>query len=86
MGRSIGTDDESMWKIPTMARQEGESQQLESFRSTISNKENKHKLELEFMANCGIRQLGPPRIGCFADRISPEPLHLELTVGNIFWM
>ena len=28
------------------------------------------------MAENGIRQLGPPRIGEFSDRITPEPLHL----------
>ena len=30
------------------------------------------------MAEKGIRQLGPPRIGNFADRIMPKPLHLEV--------
>lgn len=30
------------------------------------------------MAKNGLRQLGPPRIGVFAERIRPEPLHLEI--------
>ena len=30
------------------------------------------------MAENGIRQLGPPRIGQFADRQRPEPLHREI--------
>ena len=31
------------------------------------------------MAKNGLRQLGPPRIGVFADRIRPEPFHLEIS-------
>lgn len=30
------------------------------------------------MAENGIRQLGEPRIGIFADRMKPDPLHLEI--------
>ena len=30
------------------------------------------------MAETGIRQLGEPRIGIFADRQKPDPLHLEI--------
>ena len=30
------------------------------------------------MAEHGLRQLGEPRIGMFADRQRPEPLHLEI--------
>ena len=31
------------------------------------------------MAENGIRQLGPPRIGQFADKQRPEPLHCEIS-------
>lgn len=30
------------------------------------------------MAENGIRELGPPRIGQFSDRQRPEPLHCEI--------
>ena len=56
-----------------------ELMKLKTFResSDMSDK-SYHKNELNFMAENGIRQLGPPRIGDFADRIMPEPLHLEV--------
>ena len=37
-----------------------------------------HQNELAFMAEKGIRQLGEPRIGIFANRQRPEPFHLEV--------
>lgn len=37
-----------------------------------------HSKKLEFMADNGIRQLGKPRIGIFADRVKPDPLHCEI--------
>ena len=37
-----------------------------------------HSKKLAFMAEHGIRQLGSPRIGLFADRVKPDPLHCEI--------
>ena len=56
-------------------------QKLDVYRRQLSKDltpEAKHEKELEFMAENGLRQLGPPRIGIFAERIRPEPLHLEI--------
>ena len=33
---------------------------------------------LQVMAGNGIQQLGPPRIGQFANRLRPEPMHCEI--------
>ena len=54
---------------------------LEAFQKSIDEKksqETKHKLELEFMAQDGLRQTGLPRIGKFCDQIMSEHLHLEI--------
>ncbi len=40
--------------------------------------QSKHDKILAHLAENGLRQLGPPRIGVFAERIRPEPLHLEI--------
>jgi hypothetical protein len=37
-----------------------------------------HAKKLSFMADNGICQLGKPRIGIFADRVKPDPLHCEI--------
>ena len=37
-----------------------------------------HWRELDFMASNGLRQMGPPRIGIYADRQGPEPVHNEI--------
>ncbi len=37
-----------------------------------------HSRKLAFMAENGIPQLGKPRIGVFADRVKPDPLHCEI--------
>ena len=80
MGSSIGSDNSTMWKVPTKESREEELKKLQDFHDSNceQNEEHKHKLELEFIAEYGLRQLGPPRIGDFADRISPELLHLEV--------
>lgn len=54
---------------------------LNDFRAALPkdiDPNTKHNKELAYMAENGLRQLGPPRIGVFADRIRPEPLHLEI--------
>ena len=44
----------------------------------------KHERKLQYMADKGMRQLGPPRIGVFADRQRPEPLHCEINAWQQF--
>lgn len=71
----------SRWKIPTAESRKEDLERLNAFRATLSlntTDEKKHSAELEFMAENGLRQLGEPRIGLFANRQRPEPLHLEI--------
>ena len=83
---SRNREDDCKWKVPTSLVIQSESRnndsvQLDIKRDEMKKKElseaNFHRKELEFMADNGLRQLGPPRIGIFADRQRPEPLQLE---------
>ena len=83
IGGSVGnTEDDCKWKVPTSESRNNHLVQLDIKRDEMKKKElseaNFHRKELEFMADNGLRQLGPPRIGIFADRQRPEPLHLEV--------
>ena len=50
---------------------------IASLPPNLSEK-NKNSRKLQFMAENGIRQLGLPRIGHFADKLRPEPMHCEI--------
>ena len=50
---------------------------MNSLPSNMSEK-NRHAGKLQFMVENGIQQFGPPRIGNFADRQRPEPVHCEI--------
>lgn len=53
------------------------------FMSTLHSslpEKTKHERKRAYMAENGIRQLGSLRIGQFADRQRPEPLHCEINV------
>lgn len=50
---------------------------LSSLTSSISSS-TRHEKMLGFMAENGMRQLATPRIGIFAERIRPHPLHCEI--------
>ena len=81
VGGSIGDDGTSKWQTPTMTTRNIELQQLNNFKKTLKetlSDKTKHVKLLEFMASNGIRQLGEPIIGMFADRQRPDPLHLEI--------
>ena len=79
-GATTGHTPSDTWKPPTMEQREEDLRKLDEFRSslcsTLSEKE-KHEKELAFMAESGTRQVLYPRIGAFADRQRPEPLHNE---------
>ena len=45
------------------------------------SEKNQHARKLQFMAENGTRQLGPPRIGHFADRQRLEPVHCEINAS-----
>ena len=81
IGGTIGHNSSDTWKPPTIASRELELQKLNKFRETLNGKKSedaKQKKELEYIAENAIRQLGKPRIGRFADRERPEPLHIEI--------
>ena len=81
IGGTIGHNSSDTWKPPTIASRELELQKLNKFRETLNGKKSedaKHKKELEYMAENAIQQLRKPRIGRFADRQRPEPLHIEI--------
>ena len=82
MGGSIGTKESDTWKPFTLEKRISHIEQVNSFiaslPSNITGKKNRNTRKLQFMAENGIRQLGPPRIGQFADRLRPEPMHCEI--------
>ena len=53
---------------------------MNSLPCSMSEK-NQHARKLQFMAENGTRQLGPPRIGHFADRQRLEPVHCEINAS-----
>ena len=81
MGGSIGFGSEDMWQPYTNACRAENLKRLDQFVSGLSSglsEDTIHKKKLAFMAENGMRQLGPPRIGDFAERIRPDPLHCEI--------
>ena len=75
MGATIGLRGEDLFKPYTMEIRN--CHVMNSLPCNMSEK-NKHARKLQFMAENRIRQLGPPRIGHFADRQRPEPVHCEI--------
>lgn len=76
---SIGKN--SLWKPPTTESRKSDLNKLNEFRETLPEGLSKnvfHEKELSYMAENGLRQLGEPRIGPYADLQRPEPLHLEI--------
>jgi len=81
MGGSIGFDKSNTWKPYTNADRENHAKDVQKFQASLQDtlSDNaKHDKMLKYMAENGIRQLGPPRIGVFADKQRPEPLHCEI--------
>ena len=84
MGGSIGHSDSATnktWKPPTMEKRMEDLPKLEKFRSSLNSslsQAQSHKKELSFMAENGIRQIVYLRIGEYADRQRPEPVHNEI--------
>lgn len=93
IGCTIGHAKGDTWNPPTSEKRVLELHKLKLFENDLPatlSKESKYKKKLAFMADNGFRQLGEPRIGIFADRMRPEPLHLEINnwqhVLNILYM
>ena len=81
MGGSIGYDSADLWKPYTSIDREKHLEMVESYLATLPKNLSSsviHSRRLAFMAENGIRQLGKPRIGVFADRVKPDPLHCEI--------
>lgn len=85
MGGSIGYLPSDTWKPYSNADRSNHAKKVAKFMSNLKgtlSQKSKHDRLLEFMAGNSIRQLGPPRIGQFADRQKPEPLHCEIIVAG----
>lgn len=81
MGGTIGNDSNCTWQVPTQEKRQEDLGKVQAFQKTlpkILNPTQGHKKTLEFMANNGLRQVGEPRIGEFANRQRPEPVHNEI--------
>jgi hypothetical protein len=80
MGGTIGNDVSCTSQPFTQQSRERDLAKLESFRRTLPKRSEvqTHKKELEFMAANGMRQLGEPRIGIYANLQRPEPMHNEI--------
>ena len=80
MGGSIGFND-NLWQPYTCDIREKHLDMVNTYIATLPKKlsdKAMHAKKLSFMADNGIRQLGKPRIGIFADRVKPDPLHCEI--------
>lgn len=81
MGATIGVREEDLFKPYTLEIRNSHVRKLNNFMNSLSSnmsEKNCHARKLQFMAENGIRQFGPPRIGNFADRQRPEPVHCEI--------
>ena len=81
MGGSIGEKESDTWQPFNMAKRISLIGKVSKFISSLPpnvSEQSKNSRKLQFMAENGIRQLGHPRIGVFADRLRPEPIHCEI--------
>jgi hypothetical protein len=81
MGGSIGCSETDTWQPFTNDLRQANVNLVKRFVSELPrnlSEEARHARKLEYMAENGIRQLGPARIGVFAERQRPEPLHCEI--------
>ena len=81
MGGSIGVGKDDTWKPYTMEMRTSNTEKVNNFIASLPpnlSEKNKNSRKLQFMAENGIRQLGLPRIGHFADKLRPEPMHCEI--------
>ncbi|CAB3989988.1 Hypothetical predicted protein [Paramuricea clavata] len=81
MGGSIGYSSTDLRKPCDSSDREKHIFMVSSYLASLSKSltaSTLHTKKLAFMAEHGIRQLGSPRIGLFADRVKPDPLHCEI--------
>ena len=83
MNGTIGLSKDDTWAAPTAKSRREDLESLNSYRKTLNltlTAETIHKKELQFMAENGLRQIGEPRIGPYANLQRPESLHLEVCI------
>ena len=81
MGGSIGLNESDTWKPYLSTEREMHLSMVNNYIASLSNDLSPstiHTKKLAFMADNGIRQVGKPRIGIYADRMRPDPLHCEI--------
>ncbi|XP_066914204.1 uncharacterized protein [Clytia hemisphaerica] len=81
IGGAIGLEENATWKPPTKESTKKELEALNIYRKSLSDTlsaSSFHDHELAYMAENGYRQTGEPRVGNLAERLRPEPLHLEI--------
>ena len=81
MGGSTGVGKDDTWKPSTMEMRTSNTEKVNNFIASLPpnlSEKNKNSRKLQFMTENGIRQLGLPRIGHFADKLRPEPMHCEI--------
>lgn len=81
MGGTIGSKKEDTWKPYSMEIRTSHAEKVKQFSASLPptmSEKNRRQRVLQFMAENGMRQEGPPRIGHFADRLRPEPMHCEI--------
>ena len=81
MGGTIGNFNEDTWKVPSEEEREEDLKKLREYEKTLLahlKQSQHHSKVLEFMGSHGLRQLGEPRIGEFANRQKPEQVHNEI--------
>lgn len=86
MGGTIGFTSTDTWKPYTIADREKHTSMLQNFEKSLKpglSEKTRHEKKLQFMAANGIRGFGPPRIGVFADKQRPDPLHCEINVWQL---
>ena len=86
MGGTIGFASTDTWKPYTIEDREKHASMLQNFEKSLKPglfEKTQHEKKLQFMAENGIRGFGPPRIGVFADKQRPEPLHCEINAWQL---
>ena len=81
MGATIGLREEDLFKPYSVEIRNSHVKKVHDFMNSLPSnmsEKNRHARKLQFMAENGTRQLGPARIGNFADRQWPEPVHCEI--------
>ena len=81
MGGTIGLNGNDTWTPYTNDVHAKHAKKVDAYLKTLSpslNITTRHSKMLEFLAENGMRQVGEPRIGIFAERVRPDPLHCEV--------